>query len=85
MDFNQNQNYDQLFERDLIEIKERLDEDLDILGKPVYDSPGLLAEHEFCRIYKLIQKYVIKVPTMRLLIQQRRQLFKDQEKEEEYG
>jgi len=53
---------------------------MDLLGNIELDvEDDLINFQDFCRLFKLINKYMIRVPSVRLLVQQRREALKNEE------
>ena len=70
------------FKRDIALIQEQIFEDLDLLdGLRIDRKSGLIKVQDFCRLSRLIHKYVIRVPSMRLLVRQRREILMQQDLE----
>ena len=61
------------FERDLNMVREQIIDDLEMLGDIKYDvQEGLIEVNDFVRILHIVNKYIIRVHSLRLLVFERR-------------
>ena len=74
---------DEKLQRGLQAIKEMIQEDLELLGTVDVDcGDGLLRTQDFCRLFKLINKYIImSVPIVHSKVLERREALRNQDEE----